>query len=389
MEQLQNPTARDSEDQEFYGSTSEPEPARRNIPKIHSPQSGGVPDADDLEYLEGLGFISEEELARRKVAKQRYRQMGRYALGILLVGALAAAVGFSRQTVADASLSVTSEPAGIEVRIGNVLRGRTPLRLAIPPGEYTIVVGPAGRAKEHRVTLRPAESVALYQVASPETTAATVTEPAQKGAVLSVVTDPGGGSIVLDGVARGSAPLVVENLAAGKHRLVVRSNGAVYEQNVVLQAGETSTVMVGGRSPSSVGGWLAVSAPLPLQIRENGRLLGTSESDRLMLPAGEHQLELANDASGFRLTRAVRIMAGETASVPVQVPSAAVNVNATPWADVWIDGEHLGETPIANRMLPIGAHDVELRHPELGTKRMSLVVALNRTNRIATNMRAQ
>ena len=83
------------------------------------------------------------------------------------------------------------------------------------------------------------------------------------------------------------------------------------------------------------------------------------------------------------------IMAGETASVPVQVPSAAVNVNATPWADVWIDGEHLGETPIANRMLPIGAHDVELRHPELGTKRMSLVVALNRTNRIATNMRAQ
>jgi hypothetical protein len=108
-----------------------------------------------------------------------------------------------------------------------------------------------------------------------------------------------------------------------------------------------------------------------------------------MLPAGDYQLELADEASGFRSTRAVRIVAGQTATVAVQVPRAPVNVNATPWAEVWIDGEHLGETPIANHMLRIGTHQVELRHPELGTKRVSFAVALNSTNRLATNMRAQ
>ena len=58
-----------------------------------------------------------------------------------------------------------------------------------------------------------------------------------------------------------------------------------------------------------------------------------------------------------------------------------------PWAEVSIDGERAGETPIGNAMLPLGNHQIELRHPQLGTKRLTLSVSLNGPNRVAVNMR--
>jgi hypothetical protein len=106
-----------------------------------------------------------------------------------------------------------------------------------------------------------------------------------------------------------------------------------------------------------------------------------------MLPTGTHQLEFSNVDAGFRTTRAVSIEPGATATVALDVPRAPVNVNAIPWGEVWIDDERVGETPIGNHMLTLGAHRVEVRHPELGAKQVTLIVTLARPNRVAINMR--
>jgi hypothetical protein len=106
-----------------------------------------------------------------------------------------------------------------------------------------------------------------------------------------------------------------------------------------------------------------------------------------MLPAGEHQLTFADQRTGFQTARSVRIDPGGQATIAIQVPRAPVNVNAIPWADVWMGSERLGETPIGNLMLPLGPQQLELRHPELGTKRVSLLVSLNGQNRVSVNMR--
>jgi hypothetical protein len=47
----------------------------------------------------------------------------------------------------------------------------------------------------------------------------------------------------------------------------------------------------------------------------------------------------------------------------------------------------VGETPIGNYMLRLGDHEVELRHPQLGTRRLTLSVSMNGPNRVAVNMR--
>ena len=41
-------------------------------------------------------------------------------------------------------------------------------------------------------------------------------------------------------------------------------------------------------------------------------------------------------------------MPGKVANLAVDLPKGVVNLNATPWAEVWIDGQRVGETPIGN-----------------------------------------
>jgi len=85
----------------------------------------------------------------------------------------------------------------------------------------------------------------------------------------------------------------------------------------------------------------------------------------------------------------VQVTAGAAASVDVPVPNGTISVNAVPWADVWIDGEKVGETPIGNLSLPVGTHDVLFRHPDLGERHHTAVVTLTQPTRLSVDLRAQ
>jgi hypothetical protein len=63
-----------------------------------------------------------------------------------------------------------------------------------------------------------------------------------------------------------------------------------------------------------------------------------------------------------------------TAGAVPPVPGGRVSINAVPWAQVWIDGKQVGETPIAHFPMSAGEHEVIFRHPELGEHRETLVV---------------
>jgi hypothetical protein len=121
---------------------------------------------------------------------------------------------------------------------------------------------------------------------------------------------------------------------------------------------------------------MSVSAPVELQIYEAGRLLGTSTIDRIMLPVGTHDIEVANDPLGFRATRTIQVAPGKVSSVPVVVPNGTVSLNAVPWATVSIDGKNIGETPIGNLAVPIGRHEVVFTNPQFGERRQVISVAV-------------
>jgi hypothetical protein len=137
-----------------------------------------------------------------------------------------------------------------------------------------------------------------------------------------------------------------------------------------------------------LSGWLRVEVPVAMQIVEDGRLLGSTDVDRLMLPTGDHRLELRSEELQFATRQLVTIKAGETSFVPVRLPSASISINAKPWAEAWVDGERVGETPIGTLMRTIGRHEIVLRHPELGERRVPVVVTLAQPARVSVDFKA-
>ena len=124
-----------------------------------------------------------------------------------------------------------------------------------------------------------------------------------------------------------------------------------------------------------------------MEVSENGRLLGSSRSERMMLPVGTHRLEFTNESLEFSSARTVQVAAGKTASVAIPVPSGKLSVNAVPWAVVSIDGQEAGTTPLANLTVPIGTREIVWRHPQFGERRQTVVVKAQTPTRIGVDLR--
>jgi hypothetical protein len=129
-----------------------------------------------------------------------------------------------------------------------------------------------------------------------------------------------------------------------------------------------------------------VKMPFTVEIREKGQMLGTSEADRLMLAAGQHELELVNEPLNYRATRTVNVNPGKSTPLTLEVPRGVVNLNAAPWAEVLVDGQRVGETPIGNLSVPIGPHEIIFRHPQFGEKRHAVSVTVGVPVRISVEM---
>ncbi len=194
--------------------------------------------------------------------------------------------------------------------------------------------------------------------------------PAAAAAVgsLSLVTQPPGARVLLDGTAAGETPLTIESVAAGRHTVTFVTAAGSVKKNVRIEAGKTTSLDVPVYS-----GWVAVFAPVLLDIAENGRSIGTSEGGRLMLAPGRHQLTFSNRELGYTSAQTVDIEPGEERAVNLQ-PTGEVNLNAIPWAEVWIDGQKTGDTPVANLKVPLGTHEIVFKHPQFGERKVTATV---------------
>jgi hypothetical protein len=108
-----------------------------------------------------------------------------------------------------------------------------------------------------------------------------------------------------------------------------------------------------------------------------------------MLSPGAHELEFVSDVFGFRQSAKVNVTAGRGESVSVAIPRAPMNINALPWAEVFVDGTRIGDTPLANVMQPIGDHELVFRHPQLGEKRQPARLTLKDPLRVSVDMRSR
>ena len=129
-------------------------------------------------------------------------------------------------------------------------------------------------------------------------------------------------------------PLTIPDLPAGRRRVVLEGQGGTVRREVTIETDRTATL-----SEAIFSGFLAVFAPVELQIYEGRRLMGTTENSRIMIPAGTHELTLVNRELGSRLTRTVEVEPGQVAAINItevpapRQPAAAQPAAAQPAAD--------------------------------------------------------
>ncbi len=198
--------------------------------------------------------------------------------------------------------------------------------------------------------------------------AAKAAEAAEKSGTIVLTTEPAGAHVMLDGKEMGDSPLTLENVPAGRHALTFVTASASVKRIVRVEAGKTAALDV-----AVFSGWIAVFSPVPLDISENGRAIGSSEQGRLMLSPGRHQLTLTNTELGYSAVQTVDIEPGEEHPVSVQ-PTGTLSANAVPWAEVWMDGKKIGETPFAGLEVPLGTHEIIFRNPQFPERRVTVTV---------------
>jgi len=175
----------------------------------------------------------------------------------------------------------------------------------------------------------------------------------------------------------------------GSHVVVLSNDLGSVNEDVTIQPGATASLVVPLKAPQGapVSGWISITAPAELQIFENDRLLGTSRTERIMVAAGRHDIEVTNEALGFRTTQSIQVTPGQVARIRPDWPMGTIAINAAPWANVTLDGKDLGETPVGNTSVPIGTHEVVFRHPELGERVVRATVTVTTPARVIVDMR--
>ena len=137
------------------------------------------------------------------------------------------------------------------------------------------------------------------------------------------------------------------------------------------------------QAASARNGGFRVSAPIELHVLDGERLLGSSTDGPIIAPAGRHEFEFVNSVIGYRVRQVVNVRPGSVSTVAVPVPNGTLNINAMPWATVWIDGTSFGETPLGNLSVVPGQHEIVFRHPQLGERREITVVRADTTTKVA------
>ena len=275
-------------------------------------------------------------------------------------------------------LVVVSQPAGGDVIVDGQRRGVTPLTLSLTPGPHALQLNRADVSRSIAVTIKAGAETTHYVDLD--------SRPVPEAGQLVVSSEPPGARVTIDGQARGVTPVTLADIAAGPHSVVIQGPSGPVQRNVTVERGQSASLLVSMMGQSAFG-WVSISSPVVLQVLEDDRKLGTSETDRIVLPAGQHTLRILNQRLGFQTARVVHVPAGSGASLKIDPPNGVVNLNALPWAEAWIDGRQVGETPLGNIKLPIGEHEVVFRHPQFGERRQTFLVTANEPARVAVDFK--
>jgi len=266
------------------------------------------------------------------------------------------------QNVQPGTIAIESNPSGAEVFVDGASKGLTPLTIELSPGKHDLELRRRGTTRQISLDITAGEQL-KQQI--------DLTNLKPVG-TLVVNSTPKGAKVIVDGRDRGVTPVTLSDLAVGAHKVQLQSDAGSVTKDVQVQAGATVNLDEGIFS-----GWIAVFAPFDVQVYERKRLIGTTENERIMLPPGHHELEFVNAQRGYREARTVELGSGATVAVNIEKTEGTLRIDAPAGAEIFIDGVKVGEAPLGEQTVTIGTHEILVKRPDFGEKKVSATVTSN------------
>ena len=265
------------------------------------------------------------------------------------------------------SIYVESSPSGASIYFNGNYRGSAPLTInEVWPGSYSIQAELNGY---HTFTTTTSVS------AGTRSTVYCSLSPLETSGGLYVISDPTNSKVYLDSMYRGTTPLTLNNLASGTH-IVELDHAGYYDwkSTVTVPSGGTKTVS-GTLNPIPVSnvGWVYVSSsPGGASVILDGNNYGQTPSSGSLklnnIGVGDHTAVLT--LTGYEAyTTSVNVNANTVSEINAILTHAGpkpgngeLSVSSTPpGANVLVDNNFVGITPLTLKDIPDGSHVVTVQ----------------------------
>ncbi len=260
-------------------------------------------------------------------------------------------------------VTLTTEPEiGAQVLLDGVAIGTTPLvDVEIAPGAHQLEF----TAERY---LSVARELEVAGAAERQALAVTLTPD---WAVVSLSTAPAGATVFVDGMEAGTTPAALE-IMSGEHDIEVRLAGynawsgkILVEPNRPQQLPEVTLAQADGRLEIA-------SEPSEASVSVDGEFRGRTPLSLRLSPGRTHRVALTKP--GYETaTRELSVGAdsGRRLQIDLTPQFGEVEVASTPNAEVWVDGQRRGSTPLTLALTAVG-HTIEVRQEGFAPERAEL-----------------
>ncbi len=263
------------------------------------------------------------------------------------------------------AVSVASTPGSASVTLDGGSAQTTPANFsAVSPGTHSVKITKPGFVPWSKtVTVEAGKTVQVNAILS----------AAPDVGTLSVTSSPSGADIYLDGTYWGYTPMTVGNVVQGGHEVRLLCAGyQPWTQTTSVTGGQTTqltAVLI--PTPAGTTGDIAVSSsPTSAAIYLDGVYRGTTASgnpiDITGIAPGTHTITLKLSGYSDYVT-GIQVNAGRTTTVSATLApvgsrsTGSVSITSSPsGADIYLDNQYLGITPLTQSGVAPGSHQVRL-----------------------------
>jgi hypothetical protein len=264
-------------------------------------------------------------------------------------------VALVRAEAPGGTLLVTSDTGG-DVYVDGVRKDVAPAMIQLSAGDHVVEVRKDGAPPwRQNVTVPSGSQVKV---------AATFGAAAGDASMTVIASEPDA-QIFVDGEAKGMSPAALSSMRAGDHVVEARKpKFKSVQQTVHLVPGQNAVVQL-KIEPAPIDrprATLKVQSTIPnAEVFVDGSSLGRAPVDRNDLDPGKHYIVVHRDGyTDFK--REVFLIENQAVALVADLSATgSIRALSTPeGADVRVDGELIGKTPISRDKVAVGSHLVEV-----------------------------